>query len=335
MDLDDNINRIESNIYTIFAETSSTTRYTTGSRSTSHLPQGSWHAHLGITGTSRPPIHSEGSHQTSCNTIRMGLESPQIYTLVHQGTLHYKFLISPQLPQGHSLPLQQLIPLHINTCTQSHQYLEYLLRSTAEQNLQSQHHQQRRSFMPSASASATAHTSSSYFKNFSNIFSDKPSTSATPRLSTSSTTRSLHHHHTSLTTTKSPIHVFTDSTSALSLSNKLGLNKQSKHIALRYLFAQDIQATGLVNIQRVTLHNNLADIYTKCVTSPVLERQLRRNGIIEQHIKEGEISYFHILELAEQYGQYLNVTSDEDVEHTKELQQRKKNNGEYTREQRL
>ena len=60
----------------------------------------------------------------------------------------------------------------------------------------------------------------------------------------------------SLTTSKSPIHIFTDSTSALSLSNKLGLNKRSKHIALRYLFAQDIQATGLVNIQRVTSHNN-------------------------------------------------------------------------------
>ena len=31
-------------------------------------------------------------------------------------TLHYKFLISPRLlPQGHSLPLRQLTPLHINT----------------------------------------------------------------------------------------------------------------------------------------------------------------------------------------------------------------------------
>ena len=32
-----------------------------------------------------------------------------------KGTLHDKFLISPRLPQGHSLPLRQLIPLHINT----------------------------------------------------------------------------------------------------------------------------------------------------------------------------------------------------------------------------
>ena len=31
--------------------------------------------------------------------------------------MHYNFLISPQLPQGHSLPLPQLRPLHINTVT--------------------------------------------------------------------------------------------------------------------------------------------------------------------------------------------------------------------------
>ena len=97
---------------------------------------------------------------------------------------------------------------------------------------------------------------------------------------------------------------------------------------------QDIQATGLVNIQQVTSHNNPADIYTKCVTSPVLERHLRHNGIIELHIEEGKINYFHVLELAEQSEQYFSVTSDEDVEYTKVQQQRLKN-GEYTRERRL
>ena len=113
---------------------------------------------------------------------------------------------------------------------QSHQYLEYLLHSTAEHSLQSQRQVLKPNSMPSASASATACTSTSYFKNFNNIFNDKPSTSGTSRLNTTSMTRSVHHR--SLTTTKSPIHIFTDSTSALSLSNKLGLNKRSKHIAL-------------------------------------------------------------------------------------------------------
>ena len=74
-------------------------------------------------------------------------------------------------------------------------------------------------------------------------------------------------------------------------------------------------------------HNSPADIYTKCVTSPVLERHLRHNGIIELHIEEGEINYFHILELAEQY---FSVTSDEEVKYTEEQQRRMKNSSEYT-----
>ena len=67
-----------------------------------------------------------------------------------------------------------------------------------------------------------------------------------------------------LTSSTSPIHIFTDSTFALTFSNKPGLNKRSKHISLRYLFVHDIQTTGPVNIQRVTSHNNLSDIYTNC-----------------------------------------------------------------------
>ena len=81
-----------------------------------------------------------------------------------------------------------------------------------------------------------------------------------------------------------------------------------------------------MNIQRVTSHNNRADIYTKCVRSLVLERHLRHNGIIELHIEEGEMNYFHILELAEQY---FHATSDEDVKHTKERRKKMKDNNEY------
>ena len=33
----------------------------------------------------------------------------------------------------------------------------------------------------------------------------------------------------------------------------------------------------------------------------MLERRLRHNGLIALHIKEEEINYFHILELAAQY----------------------------------
>ena len=123
---------------------------------------------------------------------------------------------------------------------------------------------------------------------------------------------------------ESPIHIFTDNTSALSLSNKLGLNKRSKHIALRYLFAQDIQTTGLVNIQRVTSHNNPAlglqtsiqsALYHQCWgdifdTTESLKCTSKRGS--------STISTWRILELA---AQYVN-DSGEDISYTEEQLQR-------------
>ena len=84
---------------------------------------------IDITSTAKSLACSSGHHwyvQTS-NSQRKDhtrhLASPSEWDWSHlkhtlryiKGTLHYKFLISPRLPQGHSLPLRQLIPLHINT----------------------------------------------------------------------------------------------------------------------------------------------------------------------------------------------------------------------------
>ena len=295
----------------------------------------------------RPDLQFTGkrSHSTSCSTNRMGLVTSEAHTSAHQGNKLNKFLISPRLPQGHSVPLRQLIPLHINTYCDSDWATDIESRKSTSGTVTSvlgaplAFNSRIQSTVATSSAEAELYAiglgisdSLHTYQLFQELQQhlqrqtfDFGNIETKYKLSNSFTTSP------SLTTTKSPFHIFTDSTSALSLSNKLGLNKRSKHIALRYLFVQDIQATGLVNIQRVTSRNNRADIYTKCVTSPVLERHLRHNSIIELHIEQGEINYFHILELTEQY---FNVTSDEDVEHTKE-QQKMKNNSEYTKPQRL
>ena len=44
---------------------------------------------------------------------------------------------------------------------------------------------------------------------------------------------------------------YTDSTSATSLASKLGVNRRSRHIALRYLWIQDLRQAGEVDIKRV------------------------------------------------------------------------------------
>ena len=99
----------------------STTRFTTGSRQ----------RHLDITSTAKLLECSSGHHryvQTSSLQQRITLDIFQLQqsgsghtSNIHSGTsrelwqLHYKFLISPRLPQRHSLPLRQLIPLNINS----------------------------------------------------------------------------------------------------------------------------------------------------------------------------------------------------------------------------
>ena len=87
---------------------------------------------------------------------------------------------------------------------------------------------------------------------------------------------------------KKCITLYTDSTSATSLASKLGVNRRSRHIALRYLWIQDLRQAGEVDIKRVTTHENPADIYTKLLPAPVLQKHLPQNGLLELLDGEGE-----------------------------------------------
>ena len=200
------------------------------------------------------------SHNFSAKDHTRHLTSPSEWDWSHlkhtlryiKGTLHYKFLISPRLPQGHSLPLRHLIPLHNNAYCDSDWAADVESRKSTSGTVTSglgvplAFNSRTQSTVATSSAEAELyaiglgnsdslhiyqllqelqqHLQRKIFDfgnietqyNLDNSFSTSPS----------------------LTTTKSSIHIFTDSTSALSLSSKFGLNKRSKHIALRYLFAQ-------------------------------------------------------------------------------------------------
>ena len=90
------------------------------------------------------------------------------------------------------------------------------------------------------------------------------------------------------TPTRSAITLYTDSTSATSLASKLGVNRRSRHIALRYLWIQDLRQAGEVDIKRVTTNENPADIYTKLLPAPVLQKHLPQNGLLALLDGEGE-----------------------------------------------
>ena len=66
------------------------------------------------------------------------------------------------------------------------------------------------------------------------------------------------------------------------------MNRRSRHIALRYLWIQDLRQAGEVDIKRVTTHENPADIYTKLLPAPTLQKHLPQNGLLELLDGEGE-----------------------------------------------
>ena len=66
------------------------------------------------------------------------------------------------------------------------------------------------------------------------------------------------------------------------------MNRRSRHIALRYLWCQDLRQAGAVDIKRVTTHENPADIYTKLLPAPTLQKHLPQNGLLALLDGEGE-----------------------------------------------
>ena len=232
-----------------------------------------------------------------------------------KGTMHYKFLIPTRQPQGHSLPLRQLVPLHINTYCGSDWATDIDSRKSTSGTVTSvlqvplAFNSRTQSTIATSSAEAKLYAIGLGISDSLHIYQLLPEL----QYHLQKHTFSIQHHYLDtakpLTSTTSPIHI--SPTAHLLLASATSLDSTSvPSTSLCATFMQDIQTTGLVNIQKATSHNNPADICTKCVTSPVLERHLRHNGIIEVHIEEGEINYFHILEIAEQY-----FNDDENIVH--------------------
>ena len=75
---------------------------------------------------------------------------------------------------------------------------------------------------------------------------------------------------------------------ATSLASKLGMNRRSRHIALRYLWIQDLRQAGEVDIKRDSTHENPADIYTNLPPAATLQKHLPQNGLPALLDGEGE-----------------------------------------------
>ena len=83
--------------------------------------------------------------------------------------------------------------------------------------------------------------------------------------------------------------VYTDSSSGKALASKLGLTRKSKHVQLRFLFMQDLVATGQLKLSRVPSERNPADVLTKYLQASTLHKLLPKLGVVTRAVDSKDL----------------------------------------------
>ena len=68
-------------------------------------------------------------------------------------------------------------------------------------------------------------------------------------------------------------------TAGKSMATRFGTSKKTKDVQLRFLFIQELVASGVVSIKKVAGTSNPSDVMTKYITKDVLQRHLMSLGI--------------------------------------------------------
>ena len=83
--------------------------------------------------------------------------------------------------------------------------------------------------------------------------------------------------------------VYTDSSSGKALASKLGLTRKSKHVQLRFLFMQDLVASGQLKLSRVPSEKNPADVLTKYLQASTLHKLLPKLGVVTRAVDSKDL----------------------------------------------
>ena len=83
--------------------------------------------------------------------------------------------------------------------------------------------------------------------------------------------------------------VSTDSSSGKALASKLGLTRKSKHVQLRFLFMQDLVASGQLKLSRVPSERNPADVLTKYLQASTLHKLLPKLGVTTRAVDSKDL----------------------------------------------
>ena len=83
--------------------------------------------------------------------------------------------------------------------------------------------------------------------------------------------------------------VYTDSSSGKALASKLGLTRKSKHVQLRFLFMQDLVASGQLKLSKIPSERNPADVLTKYLQASTLHKLLPKLGVMTRAVDSKEL----------------------------------------------
>ena len=70
------------------------------------------------------------------------------------------------------------------------------------------------------------------------------------------------------------IRIHTDSTAGKPMATRFGTSKKTKHVQLRFLFIQELVASGVVSVKKVSGTSNPSGVMTKYITKEILQRHL-------------------------------------------------------------
>ena len=77
---------------------------------------------------------------------------------------------------------------------------------------------------------------------------------------------------------KANLCIWTDSNVGKSIVSRFGASRKTKHVELRFLYVQELVASGMVRVKKVLGTLNPADILTKYVPKETLHRHLPTFG---------------------------------------------------------
>ncbi|KAB1200325.1 Copia protein [Morella rubra] len=83
-----------------------------------------------------------------------------------------------------------------------------------------------------------------------------------------------------------PVEIFCDSKSAIAIAKNPVHHSRTKHIAIKYHFLREVEASGEIKLNFCRSEDQIADIFTKALPRDKFQFLRMMLGVSKKHIKE-------------------------------------------------